>query len=167
MYIIICETDLQSRFNAWDKVLRASGLGWPWGMGWGGRWERGAGWGTHVHPWLIHVNVWQKPLQYCKVISLQLNKLLSKKKNSAVILNFVAVYAIKSKADLHWQLLRFFFCIIGLSNLSIMYLNLIIFNVFCTLSWLNFLGLWLCKTLKLELNSLFPPFFGGVQGCLY
>ena len=25
-----------------------------------------------VHPWLIHVNVWQKPLQYCKVISLQL-----------------------------------------------------------------------------------------------
>ena len=28
--------------------------------------------GTHVHPWLIHVNVWQTPLQYCKVISLQL-----------------------------------------------------------------------------------------------
>ena len=22
--------------------------------------------------WLIHVNVWQKPLQYCKIISLQL-----------------------------------------------------------------------------------------------
>ena len=21
-------------------------------------------WGTHVHPWLIHVNVWQKPPQY-------------------------------------------------------------------------------------------------------
>ena len=31
-----------------------------------------SGWGTHVHPWLIHVNVWHKPLQYCKVISLQL-----------------------------------------------------------------------------------------------
>ena len=27
---------------------------------------------THVHPWLIQVNVWQKPPQYCKVISLQL-----------------------------------------------------------------------------------------------
>ena len=27
---------------------------------------------THVHPWLIHVDVWQKPPQYCKVISLQL-----------------------------------------------------------------------------------------------
>ena len=35
-------------------------------------WEEGLGWGTHVHPWLIHVNVWKKPLQYCKVISLQL-----------------------------------------------------------------------------------------------
>ena len=27
---------------------------------------------THVHPWLIHVNVWQKPPQFCNVISLQL-----------------------------------------------------------------------------------------------
>ena len=36
--------------------------------------EGGSGWGTHVHPWLMHVNVWQKPPQHCKVISLQLNK---------------------------------------------------------------------------------------------
>ena len=28
--------------------------------------------GAHVHPWLIHVDVWQKPQQYCKVIILQL-----------------------------------------------------------------------------------------------
>ena len=34
----------------------------------------GSGWGTHVHPWRIHVNVWQKPPQYCKVISLLLDK---------------------------------------------------------------------------------------------
>ena len=27
------------------------------GMEWGGRLEGGSGWGTHVHPWLIHVNV--------------------------------------------------------------------------------------------------------------
>ena len=39
----------------------------------------GSGWGTHVNPWLIHVNVWQKPLQYCKVISLQLTKINGKK----------------------------------------------------------------------------------------
>ena len=27
---------------------------------------------THVHPWLIHLHVWQKPPQYCKEISIQL-----------------------------------------------------------------------------------------------
>ena len=43
-------------------------------------WERVSGWGTHVNPWLIHVNVWQKPLQYCKVISLQLIKIIGGKK---------------------------------------------------------------------------------------
>ena len=57
------------------QVLRAGALGRPRGMGWRGRWERGSGWGTHVNPWVIHVNVWQKPLQYCKVISLQLIKI--------------------------------------------------------------------------------------------
>ena len=41
---------------------RAGALGRPRGMGWGGRREEGLGWGTHVNPWLIHVNVWQKPL---------------------------------------------------------------------------------------------------------
>ena len=28
---------------------------------------------TWVHPWLIHVDVWQKASQYCKVIILQQN----------------------------------------------------------------------------------------------
>ena len=28
--------------------------------------------GTHVHLWLTHVDVWQKPPQYCKVISFRL-----------------------------------------------------------------------------------------------
>ena len=41
-------------------------------------WEGGSGWGIHVNPWLIHVIVWQKPLQYCKVISLQLIKINGK-----------------------------------------------------------------------------------------
>ena len=57
------------------QVLRAGALGRPRGIGWKGRWEGGSGRGTHVNPWLIHVNVWQKPLQYCKVISLQLTKI--------------------------------------------------------------------------------------------
>ena len=38
------------------EVLGAGAPG-PRGMGWGGRWEGGSGWGTHVNPWLIHVNV--------------------------------------------------------------------------------------------------------------
>ena len=59
MYIIICETNHQSRFDAWYRVLRAGALGWPRGTVWGGRWEGSSGWGTHVHPWWIHVNVRQ------------------------------------------------------------------------------------------------------------
>ena len=62
-----------------------SARGWCTGMtqrdGMGGRWEEGSGWGTHVNPWLIHINVWQKPLQYCKVISLKLIKIIGEKKS--------------------------------------------------------------------------------------
>ena len=47
-------------------VLRAGALGRPRGMEWRGRREGGSGWGTHVNSWLIHVNVWQKPLQLKK-----------------------------------------------------------------------------------------------------
>ena len=36
------------------------------------------GWIRMGNPWLIQVNVWQKPLQYCKVISLQLIKINGK-----------------------------------------------------------------------------------------
>ena len=28
--------------------------------------------GTYVYPWLIHVDVWQKPIPQCKAIILQL-----------------------------------------------------------------------------------------------
>ena len=48
-------------------------VNWDNPEGWDGREVgEGSGWETHVHPWLIHVNIWQKPPQYCKVISLQL-----------------------------------------------------------------------------------------------
>ena len=71
------------------QVLGAGALEWPRGMGWGGRWEEGSGWGTHVNPWLIHVNVRQKPLKYYKVISLQLIKYKwkIKKKTTTLIQN--------------------------------------------------------------------------------
>ena len=61
------------------QVLGPGALGRPRGIGWRGRWEGGLGWGIHVNPWLIHVNVWQNTLQYCKVISLQLIKINEKK----------------------------------------------------------------------------------------
>ena len=62
--------------------MRQGTQGWCTGMTLrdGLRWEGGSGWGTHVHPWVIYVSVWQNPLKYCKVISHQLNKLKSKKK---------------------------------------------------------------------------------------
>ena len=35
--------------------------------GWcGGRWEGGSGLGTHVHPWWIHVNLWQNQYSIVK-----------------------------------------------------------------------------------------------------
>ena len=73
-----------------SQVLRAGALGRPRGMGWRGRREGGLGWGTHINPWLIHVNIWQKSLQYCKVISLQLirNKSKKKKKNTQEVVTY-------------------------------------------------------------------------------
>ena len=81
-YTIKGETDHQPRLHAWDKCSgkHLGALGRPRGTGRGGRWEGGLGWGTDVNLWLIHVNVWQEPLQYCKVISLQLIKINEKKK---------------------------------------------------------------------------------------
>ena len=37
--------------------------------------------GTHVHPWLIHVNVRQKPPQYCNWSPIKINKLIFLKRS--------------------------------------------------------------------------------------
>ena len=39
----------------------------------------------HTFVWLIHVDAWQKPMQYCKAIILQLKTNLKKKKMHACI----------------------------------------------------------------------------------
>ena len=39
---------------------------------------RGVQEGTYVYLWLIHVDVWQKPTQYCRAIILQLKIKLKK-----------------------------------------------------------------------------------------
>ena len=66
MYTIIYETNRQSMFNTGYNMLGAGARGWSREMIWGGRWEGGSGLGTHVHPWQIHVNVWQNQYSIVK-----------------------------------------------------------------------------------------------------
>jgi len=54
-----------------NQVLCDSLEGWN---GVRGRFKSGE---TYVYLWLIHVDVWQKPIQYCKTVILQL-KILEK-----------------------------------------------------------------------------------------
>ena len=63
---------INKHLDAWDRVLRAGALGWPWGMRWGGRWEGGFRMGNTCTPTADSSQCMAKPLQYCKVISLQL-----------------------------------------------------------------------------------------------
>ena len=49
MYNIVYETSRQSRFDARYWVLGAGALVRPRGMVWGGRREKGSGWGTRVY----------------------------------------------------------------------------------------------------------------------
>ena len=34
---------------------------------WKGRWVGGSGWGTRVHPWRIHVDIWQNQYNIVKL----------------------------------------------------------------------------------------------------
>ena len=53
----------------YDSLERWDGEEGGMGRKMGGRFKRE---GTYVYLWLIRVDVWQKPSQYCKVIILQL-----------------------------------------------------------------------------------------------
>ena len=61
MYISICETGqspgLMHEIGLSGLVNRDKPAGW---VGEGG--VKGFRMGTHIHPWLIHVNAWQKSL---------------------------------------------------------------------------------------------------------
>ena len=70
--------DSQWKFAVWLRELKSGALWQSRGVGWGGRWEgrsrrRGHTYRTYTYLWLIHVDMWQKPSQYCKAIVLQLN----------------------------------------------------------------------------------------------
>ena len=81
---MICEGSVDTCILSYVKQITSPGsmhetgctglVHWDDPEGWDGEGSgrRGSGWGSHVRPWLIHVDVWQKPVQYCKVISLQL-----------------------------------------------------------------------------------------------
>ena len=75
MCITICEMD--DHPSSMHETGHSKPVHWDNPEGWDGE---GGGRGVqdgeaHVHPWLTHVNVWQKPPQYCKVISLQLKQI--------------------------------------------------------------------------------------------
>ena len=57
----------QSRFDAGYRKLGAGTLGRPRGMVCGGMWEGGSGWETRVHPWQMHVDVWQNQYNIVKL----------------------------------------------------------------------------------------------------
>ena len=75
-YNIIYGTSRQSRFYARYWMLGAGALGWPRGMIWGGKREKGSGWGTHVYLWQIHFDIWQNQYNIVKFK----NKIKLKKK---------------------------------------------------------------------------------------
>ena len=63
-------------------MLGAGALGRPRGMVWGGTWE-GVQDGEHMYTRGRFMSMYDKPPQYCKVISLQLNKFILKKKEES------------------------------------------------------------------------------------
>ena len=60
--------DSKWKFSVWHRELCDNLEGWDV-VELGGRFKRE---GTYVYLWLIHVDVWHKPTQYCKAIILQL-----------------------------------------------------------------------------------------------
>ena len=80
-------TSANSMFKAEHPTL----VLWDYPEGWGGE---GGGWGVqdggiHVYPWLIQVNVWQKPPQCCKIIRHQLKLIKKRKVGILEVLNLV------------------------------------------------------------------------------
>ena len=66
MYIITCETNCQSRFDAWDRVFGA--VHWDDPEGWDGEGGgRGFRMGNTYTPVVDSCQCMAKPIQYCKV----------------------------------------------------------------------------------------------------
>ena len=70
-------------------------------MIWGGWWEWGSGLGTHVHPWWIHVNVWQNQYSIVKQ-----NKVKRKKKRKQWYIYIMEYYSAIKKNTFESVLMR-------------------------------------------------------------
>ena len=90
------------------SVIKRGGRGWGKGWEMGGRFRRR---GTYVNLWLTHLDVWQRPTQYCEAVILQWNQFVlkndKKKYCEAVILQwkkFIFLMILKSEAIiLQWN----------------------------------------------------------------
>ena len=76
-YITICRIDSQCKFPVWCRELKPILYDNLEGGKVGSGREVQEVW-TYVYIWLIHVDIWQKPTQYCKAIIPQLNKFVKK-----------------------------------------------------------------------------------------
>ena len=63
----------------------------PRGMGWGGRMEGGSKGEEYVYLWLIHVEIWQKTIQFYKAFILQ------EKEKTVLRAKFMAIQACLKK----------------------------------------------------------------------
>ena len=68
---------------------------------WGGRWEGGSCLGTHVHPWWIHVSVWQNQYSIVKQ-----NKVKRKKKRKQWYIYTMEYYSAIKKNTFDSVLMR-------------------------------------------------------------
>ena len=74
IYISLCVTELV-RSCYITQGAQSRTLWWYRQVGWGGGWEGHKTEGINIYLWLIHAVVWQKPMQHCKAIILQLKKI--------------------------------------------------------------------------------------------
>ena len=127
----------------------------------GGVWDGG----RHIHPWLIHVNVWRKPPQYCAVISSQW-KYLKKKKNDSV--NWTPVYfwvfSIVIWNDAMQRCPSSSFFVFLKVMFSLPFFIFMTFKTFC-LGWLVQCSSWIQRSLVLRFPITTPscPLLYGLQ----
>ena len=66
--------DNQCKLDVRSRAPKAHSLRQPAGTGWAGRQEGQFRMDmTHVYLWLVHIDIWQKPSQYCNYPSIKIN----------------------------------------------------------------------------------------------